>query len=247
MSLETYDESFFDYNDRISASSARRIVPVVQSLVPTIESVADFGCARGVWLRVWSECGAQSICGLDGDYVDRSCLQIPADDFVTHDLSQPIDLGRHFDIVQSLEVAEHLPQSAAAGFVESLTRHGKIVLFSAAAPGQGGAHHLNEQPYGYWRDLFAERQFRLFDCVRPQIVNDTDLQTWYRFNSFLYVHGDNIAELSDLVRTTEIPRNSPVPDVSPFSYRLRKAVVKRLPDSIQNGLATVASKLRGYR
>lgn len=244
---DVYDDSFFDYNDRISASSARRIVPVVQSLVPNIESVADFGCARGVWLRIWSECGAKNICGLDGDYVDRSRLQIPSDDFVTHDLSQPIDLGRRFDIVQSFEVAEHLPRSTAAGFVESLTRHSKIVLFSAAPPGQGGAQHLNEQPYGYWRDIFAERRYALYDCLRRRIIDDRDVQVWYRFNSFLYVHEDKIADLSSAIKTTEVPRNKPVPDVSPFSYRVRKGIVNVLPNSIKNGLAAAASKWRGLR
>jgi hypothetical protein len=154
-------------------------------------------------------------------------------------------LGRCFDLVQSLEVAEHLPSSSAAGFVETLTRHGEIVLFSAAPPGQGGAYHLNEQPYGYWRDIFAQRRYGLFDCLRPRIIDDTDLQAWYRFNSFLYVHEDKISRLSSELRATEIPQNEPIPDISPFSYRLRKAIVRLLPNSVQNSVAAAISKRRG--
>ena len=97
----------------------------------------------------------------------------------------------------------------------------------------------------YWRDIFAERRYALFDCLRPRIINDTDLQAWYRFNSFLYVHEDKIPELSSEVRATEIHRHEPVPDLSPFSYRLRKSIVRLLPYSVQNGVAAAISKWRG--
>ena len=61
-------------------------------------------------------------------------------------LANPVDLGRKFDLVQSLEVGEHLPKSAADTFVETLVKHGDVVLFSAASVGQGGHDHINEQP-----------------------------------------------------------------------------------------------------
>ncbi|MDP6884692.1 MAG: hypothetical protein QF830_11185, partial [Rhodospirillales bacterium] len=43
----------------------------------------------------------------------------------------------------SLEVAEHLPPDAAETFVATLVAHGRLVLFSAAPPGQGGLNHVN--------------------------------------------------------------------------------------------------------
>jgi 2-polyprenyl-3-methyl-5-hydroxy-6-metoxy-1,4-benzoquinol methylase len=60
-------------------------------------------------------------------------------------LDSPLDLGRAFDLVISLEVAEHLPESAADAFIDSLVRHGDVILFSAAIPFQGGHRHINEQ------------------------------------------------------------------------------------------------------
>jgi 2-polyprenyl-3-methyl-5-hydroxy-6-metoxy-1,4-benzoquinol methylase len=65
-------------------------------------------------------------------------------------LIQPLDLEKEFDLVVSLEVAEHLPASAADQFVNTLVKHGKKILFSAAIPGQGGQDHLNEQWPDYW-------------------------------------------------------------------------------------------------
>jgi hypothetical protein len=63
-------------------------------------------------------------------------------------------MGRRFDLVQSLEVGEHLPLSAAETLVDSLTTASDRVLFSAAVKGQGGEFHVNEQPLAFWQELF---------------------------------------------------------------------------------------------
>ncbi len=103
-------------------------------------------------------------------------LQIPPQLFHTQDLAGFIDLGRRFDLVEGIEVAEHLAARAAGGFVASLIRHADVVLFSAAPPAQGGENHINEQPYEYWRVLFARHEYHIFDWLRPQIVRRADVQ-----------------------------------------------------------------------
>lgn len=60
------------------------------------------------------------------------------------DVGAPIELHRRFDLVLCLEVAEHLPASAADTLVRSLTGLGNVIAFSAAIPFQGGANHVNE-------------------------------------------------------------------------------------------------------
>jgi hypothetical protein len=54
-----------------------------------------------------------------------------------------------------LEVGEHISESAANHFIESLTTHAPVVLFSAAIPYQGGDHHVNEQFLPYWVERFS--------------------------------------------------------------------------------------------
>ena len=49
----------------------------------------------------------------------------------------PIDLGRQFDLVQSLEVAEHLPAANAEQFVETLTAHEPSYPVLSGSPGTG--------------------------------------------------------------------------------------------------------------
>ena len=87
----------------------------------------------------------------------------------------------------SLEVAEHLPETAAAGFVASLCRHADVVLFSAAIPAQGGDNHINEQWQSYWAKLFAQEGFEVFDLVRPRFWSEGRIPFWYRQNMLLYV------------------------------------------------------------
>lgn len=243
MSAGAYDKAFYDYNTVVATQSAHVIIPILQSLLPPIHSVVDFGCARGAWLSVWKEFGIETACGVDGDYVDRERLLIEPNFFHAADLAQPIDLERRFDLVQSLEVAEHIPAASASMFLETLTRHSDIVFFSAAAPGQGGEHHINEQPYEYWKSLFAEHGYDMFDCVRPLLAgHGKTIQPWYLYNTFVYAHRNHVPNLPNTVRATRILEGQEVPDVSPIAYRLRKFIVRSLPRSSQDALARLTAK-----
>ena len=144
--MVTYDKTFFDYIQQGASKSADAVTSRVFRLLP-VTSVLDIGCGRGTWLAQWKTLGVTDILGVDGSYVSAESLVIPPANFRAADLCRPLELGRRFDLVQSLEVAEHLPAAAADTLVSTLTRHGDIVLFSAARPGQGGESHLNEQPY----------------------------------------------------------------------------------------------------
>lgn len=168
-------------------TAAGIIVPLVLEWVQP-RSVLDVGCGIGTWMNAFYKSGVEDILGVDGDYVDRQLLEkyIPLEKFISKDLEQPFDLGRKFDLVISLEVAEHLKPSSAQVLVDSLTRHGDIVLFSAAVPGQGGQRHINEQWLSYWADKFGEKGFYAYDPIRPMIWTDQRIETWYRQNMVLF-------------------------------------------------------------
>jgi SAM-dependent methyltransferase len=181
--------------------------------------------------------GLQDVTGADGDYVDRSTLLIDAADFAAHDITKPFDAGRTFDLVLCLEVAEHVPRGSSITLIENIVRHGPLVLFSAAVPGQGGEDHVNEQAYAYWRDLFALRGYRMFDFVRPRIADKFDVEPWYRYNLMLFAHDTVIARLPLEVTQTRLADDAPIQDVSPWLYRLRKTLLARLPGSVVSWLA----------
>lgn len=79
--------------------------------------------------------GEVRIQGLDGNYVPAKYRVISEQEFCPTDLSNPIKLNKRFDLVISLEVAEHLPEKRAEGFIQDLCSLGDLVLFSAAVPG----------------------------------------------------------------------------------------------------------------
>jgi SAM-dependent methyltransferase len=234
-----YDDRFLDYVANTSDYSAKRVVGALQILGP-IGSVLDVGCARGTWLHAWSQAGARDICGVDGDYVDTAALLIDRRQFISADIATGFDLGRRFDLVQSLEVAEHLPIAASATFVASLTRHSRgLVLFSAAPPGQGGEHHINEQPYDYWRDLFRGCGYSAIDCVRPRLAGDRAVSFWYRYNLMLYVSDQRMRDLPKEIRQCAVPDNKLIEDIAPLLFKIRKFAVRPLPRSAIRGLARI--------
>jgi hypothetical protein len=208
-----------------------------------IRSVLDVGCVRGTWLSVWHGKGIDDFLGIDGDYVKAETLGIDPDRFIRRDLGQPFRLGRKFDLVQCLEVAEHLPGDRARGFIADLAAHGRVVLFSAAPPGQGGKWHINEQPYSYWRAHFADEGFVLVDCIRPLLQRRAEVAPWYRFNTFLFVHSDVIGQLPPSIRSFELNIDDAVPDVSPFLYRARKSLIRLLPFRIKQLLADAVERM----
>lgn len=178
------ETTYIHTEDVHNTKAAKVVVPLILDLVP-LKSILDVGCGIGTWLKVFIDYGINDFLGVDGDYVNRNQLQIENTHFISHDLTTPLSLKREFDLVLSLEVAEHLPKNAANAFVESLVTHGKTILFSAAIPGQGGQNHLNEQWPEYWMAKFAKHGYFFHDVIRPLIWENSNVDYWYRQNIFL--------------------------------------------------------------
>lgn len=236
--MHLYDRVFYEYINVGAIRSAQALLPMVARHV-TVGSVADFGAGQGAWLSVWRDLGVSDVTALDGSYVDQAALLVPGDRFVPVDLARRVRLGRTFDLVQSLEFAEHLPSSAAEQFVDNLVAHSSVVLFSAAVPGQGGEHHVNEKPHGYWRGLFGARDYVMLDVIRPSLAGDTRVEPWYRYNTFVYVHRDHLATLPAATQLFQVGDSDSIPDFSPPIHRLRKMIVRTLPVWAVNELAVL--------
>ncbi len=235
--MPRYDNKFFEYVNSGSIGSAEVVLPIVIQNLPIISSVLDVGCGQGAWLSVWRELGVDDVVGIDGEYVNQDMLLIPREQFVSADLGKSFDVGRQFDLVQCLEVAEHLPSSESKAFVEKIVAHGGIVMFSAAPKGQGGDHHVNEQSYDYWRSLFRTHRYVVLDCIRPKIAGIDAVEPWYRYNTFLYVHEDHLPQLPEEFRSARIQDHVKLRDVSPIFYKVRKHFVRLLPVSFATKFA----------
>jgi len=241
VTTHTYDREFFDWVAHGAARSAANLIPVLMPLAPA--SVLDVGCGRGVWLQQWRKLGVSDVIGVDGDYVARESLVVPSECFIPHDLQQPLRLGRKFDVVECLEVAEHIPEAAAEILIDSLCTHGGVILFSAAVPGQGGEFHVNEQPYSYWRAKFRTRGYAMLDVIRPQVIANLRVEPWYRYNCFLFVSKGCLSTVPEVWRNLDITESPVVPDVSPQAWRLRNALIRCLPVSAVTWLSRVRYRL----
>jgi hypothetical protein len=186
--------------------------------------------------------------GADGDYINVDALVIRKEQFVMADLSRKFRLNRRFDLVQSLEVAEHIAEPHADTFIDNLAAHGDVILFSAATPGQGGEFHVNEQWYEYWRNKFTDRGFQVFDFLRPQIAKIREIEPWYRYNSLLFVHDDATDRMPGAVKRMRLPPDEPIPDVASLPWHLRNLMLRNLPQSVVQRIARIKhAAFRGMR
>lgn len=180
-------EKYVHTDEVHNLTSPNIIVPyLIAKLHPA--SVADVGCGTGTFLKAFIDNGVHDVLGIDGAWVKREQLHISEDEFMQADLEQPLNLKRQFDLVLCLEVAEHLDPSASATIVQSLTSLGKVIVFSAATPWQGGQNHINEQPVSFWQEQFAQQGYVFYDLFRNAFWNMAEVDWWYKQNMFLVAH-----------------------------------------------------------
>jgi SAM-dependent methyltransferase len=215
--VQPYSDDYYQRLQPGALQSAREIIPLVLQLIHP-RSVIDVGCGQGAWLAVFRELGIEDIQGVDGDYVSREKLAIPSGFFTAHDLTRPFRLERSFDLVVSIEVAEHLPAQCAGDFVSTLTQLGPVVLFSAAVPYQGGQQHVNEQWPAYWAERFAQRGYVPVDCLRRRIWMNPRVEWWYAQNAFLYARQEYLQSQPLLRREYEAAGPEALPLVHPQRY-----------------------------
>jgi SAM-dependent methyltransferase len=190
-----------DYEDwlRGSTESAGVAVPLILEKIPA-RSVVDVGCGLGAWLAVFREHGVEDLLGYDGPWVDRSRLLVTPGEFRAADLQEPLEAERRFDLAVCLEVAHLLEPEHARRLVDSLASLSDVVLFSAAIPGQGGFHHVNEQWPSYWAGLFGSRGYVATDPFRAALWEQPDVKWWFAQNIVCYATPSALERLPGLAR-----------------------------------------------
>jgi len=141
-------------------------------------------------------------------------------------------------------VAEHLKEASADIFIKGLCSLGKVIVFSAAVPNQGGQNHINEQNFSYWQEKFSKHSFSFYDIFRKEFWNNREIEWWYKQNMFLVAHDSII--FSDEIKNKKIegPANVFIhPDLltSSLSYISAKVV----EEAIRNGRVSIKAYLQG--
>jgi len=237
-----YDRAFFSAMNDVGSTSAAALLPhALRFLQP--RSAVDVGCGTGIWAAELLAEGVEDVVGVDGPYVPHDQRLLPPERFVERDLTQPLGLGRTFDLAVCLEVAEHLDAQHADHLVAELAGVSKAVLFSAAPPGQGGTDHVNEQWLGYWIERFGRHGFTCWDIIRPHIRYLPEVAWIYRQNVVVMLGPGHPAVASIPVETKLV---CPAPGDVSFEY-VARYVLERQPgmrDMARRAIALVADRLR---
>lgn len=185
-----YDKAFYEGQSNTSYMSAKKIIYIFFKIYPNINSVLDVGCGVGTWLKVWLDNVPNIVIkGVDCNELPNESLYVDRKNIDIVNLEKiNVEYGK-FDLVESLEVGEHLSEEASDQYVKYLCSSSDLILFSAALPKQTGDHHINEQYPEYWNKKFRAEGFECFDILRQIIWNDNDISWWYRQNIMIYARG----------------------------------------------------------
>lgn len=149
---------------------------VVQHFSPG--TAIDVGSGAGAFVAELNRFGCSTI-GLEYSTIAVEAGVAEGLDVRVFDIASDEFEDGPFDLALSMEVAEHLPRSAAARYVRLLTTLSPVVVFTAAPPGQDGLGHINLQPMSYWESLFSENGFD-----RDRSASET-LKTAWRHNAVI--------------------------------------------------------------
>lgn len=109
-----------------------------------LRSVLDLGSGRGYAAR-WFHRAGMEVIAVEG--LRENCEKAVYPTLQT-DLTRGSVVCR-VDLVHCQEVVEHIEERYLEHLLASLTC-GRYIVMTHAVPGQGGHHHVNEQPTEYW-------------------------------------------------------------------------------------------------
>lgn len=165
-----YNEAYFDrYFAALSQwepEAARRLISLLGA-----KSLADFGCGAAFFVTEAVKLGLAA-CGLEGNLpnVARHILPEVLPFVQQRDVTVPIRLPQKYDCVVSMEVAEHIDPAGSEIFVSNLVdASSRLIVLTAAPPGQDGTGHINCREQEFWKMLF-EDQSCVYDADSVQKV-----------------------------------------------------------------------------
>lgn len=135
----------------------------VLRLLP-VKTIADFGCGPGWYVALLRRNG-YDVQGYDGNpAVEEMSSGFFDDGFccLNVDLTEELEAEEPFDMVMSLEVGEHIPQTWETVFLDNLVRNARShILLSWALDGPFGEGHVNCHTNEYIVERMKERGYTL--------------------------------------------------------------------------------------
>ncbi len=160
--------------------------PVLDYLIAryNVKSMLDVGCGLGAMVDLAASKGVLSM-GVDGD------PQVTGLHITQHDYTMgPFLIGHivdQVDLIWCVEFVEHVEQQYQDNYLATFDA-GRVLFLTAAYPGQGGYHHVNEQPMEYWVDLLTARGWVL-DQEATDWVHEHGAIPFSRTTGMVFIRG----------------------------------------------------------
>jgi cyclopropane fatty-acyl-phospholipid synthase-like methyltransferase len=143
-----------------------------------ISSMVDVGCGPGGMVEYARSIGLRAE-GIDGDWTVPRNIKVHLHDFTTG----TVDLKEVFDLCWCVEFVEHVEEQYMMNYIK-VFQQCRFVMMTHAFPGQGGHHHVNEQPTEYWIDRMTKAGFIFEPQMTDQIRKVSTMK-----QGFIRTHG----------------------------------------------------------
>ena len=141
-----------------------RISTMAEYIANTLKpaSILEFGCGLGLYCDfLKTQLGIKEVFGIEPEPMDgifdlpNGPEQLAINIFLD---KHPPPLEKKFDLVMSIEVAEHIPRDKHDFLFDFLVSHtSNWIVFSGARVGQGGHGHIAERDEEDWKSEFLKR------------------------------------------------------------------------------------------
>lgn len=176
-----YNKRYFDRIEKAEKVQALSLAEVlVQMYNP--KSVADVGCATGLYLWPFHDIGLKTM-GFDSSEDAVKNAVVPT--VVKVDMTAKKFHTSKKDLVICLEVLEHIENELCDNVIDNIVKMSGLVIFSAAQPGQKGTGHINCQTKEYWEQAFKMRGYEKDTEAEQKIldhVTKQDHTEWFKNN-----------------------------------------------------------------
>jgi len=155
-------------------------------------NIIDIGCSTGFYLYPFRN---RRTLGIDYNskekhgkiFRNKKYSEI---EMLNFDLSKSISEFKfeRFDVGLCLEVAEHIDEKFENILIDNIVSLCRVLIFSAAVPGQGGDGHINLKHQPYWLKHFEVRGM-FYDAAETIALRQYMLQGahmgWFTNNMFI--------------------------------------------------------------
>lgn len=172
-----YNHRYFKTIEQAEKVQAESLADILIEMYDP-QSVADVGCATGLYLVPFLTRGVVTIGWDSADYaVEQKLVPTVEKADITETMSEVT-----VDLAICLEVLEHIENDLCGGVIQNLVNMSDLIIFSAAQPGQAGTGHINCKPKKHWETLFNIRGYNRDPDAEEQIkqyVMQKDHAQWF--------------------------------------------------------------------